>query len=50
MGGFCGRITLEGDIEPFSELLRMAEVLHVGKGTTLGMGKVRVEYLTESPY
>lgn len=43
MGGFCGHLTLEGDVAPFASLLRSAEVLHVGKGTTLGMGKMKIE-------
>ena len=42
MGGFVGEITLEGDLNPFSELLRAAEVVHVGKGTTFGLGKVEI--------
>jgi hypothetical protein len=42
MGGFVGTMALEGDLAPFGPLLRTAEVLHVGKGATLGMGKVEV--------
>ena len=42
MGGFFGQMTIEGGIEPFIPLLRLAEMLHVGKGTVLGMGKVKV--------
>ncbi len=42
MGGFVGEITLEGDLNPFSELLRAAEVVHVGKATTFGLGKVEI--------
>lgn len=42
MGGFVGEIVLEGDLNPFSELLRAVEVVHVGKGTTFGLGKVEI--------
>lgn len=42
MGGFVGHLVLTGDLAPFTELLRSAEVLHVGKGTTLGLGKVEI--------
>jgi CRISPR/Cas system endoribonuclease Cas6 (RAMP superfamily) len=33
---------LEGDVAMFGPLLRTAEVLHVGKGATLGLGRVEV--------
>ena len=42
MGGFVGEITFEGDIEPFMDLIRAGEVLHVGKGTGFGLGKYEV--------
>jgi hypothetical protein len=43
MGGFVGTMALAGDLAPFAPLLRAAEVLHVGKGATFGMGRVEVE-------
>ena len=43
MGGVVGEMTLEGDLRPFSALLRTAEIVHVGKGTTFGLGKIEVE-------
>lgn len=43
LGGLVGALTLEGPLAPFHDLLRAAEVLHVGKGTTFGLGKIRVE-------
>ena len=43
LGGVVGEIDLEGDLEPFSALLRTAEVVHVGKGATFGLGKVAVK-------
>ena len=42
LGGFVGEIVLEGDLAPFSHLLRICEVIHVGKGTTFGLGKIKV--------
>ncbi|MBN2414928.1 CRISPR system precrRNA processing endoribonuclease RAMP protein Cas6 [bacterium] len=43
MGGFMGDVTLEGDLEPFYPILKAAEVLHVGKGTVFGNGKVKID-------
>jgi CRISPR/Cas system endoribonuclease Cas6 (RAMP superfamily) len=43
MGGFIGDITFEGDIEPFMSVLKVGEVLHVGKGTGFGLGKYEVK-------
>lgn len=42
LGGFVGTLELEGDLTPFGPLLRAAEVLHVGKGATFGLGRVKV--------
>lgn len=42
MGGFMGEVELKGDLAPFYPLLKAAEVVHVGKGTVFGLGKVRV--------
>jgi hypothetical protein len=46
LGGFLGRITFEGPLAPWWPLLRVGEVLHVGKGTAFGLGKYR---LAEGP-
>ncbi len=43
MGGFVGEITFEGDIGPFMPLIKAGEILHVGKGTTFGLGKYQVK-------
>lgn len=43
LGGLVGEMTLEGDLRPFSALLRTAEIVHVGKGTTFGLGRVEVQ-------
>ncbi len=42
-GGLLGRLDLEGDLTPFVPLLRAAEILHVGKGATFGLGRIAVE-------
>ncbi|MEW6068484.1 MAG: CRISPR system precrRNA processing endoribonuclease RAMP protein Cas6 [Nitrospirota bacterium] len=42
MGGFIGEITFEGDIKPFMPLIRTGEVLHIGKGTSFGLGKYKI--------
>jgi hypothetical protein len=43
LGGLLGTLELEGDLAPLAPLLRAAEILHVGKGATLGLGRIRVE-------
>jgi CRISPR/Cas system endoribonuclease Cas6 (RAMP superfamily) len=43
LGGVVGRLVLEGDLAPFVPLLRTAEIVHVGKGATFGLGKLAVE-------
>jgi CRISPR-associated endoribonuclease Cas6 len=42
LGGFVGEIELEGDLAPFAHLLRTAEIVHVGKGATFGLGKIAI--------
>ncbi len=39
-GGLLGTLDLEGDL---ASLLRAAEILHVGKGATFGLGRIAVE-------
>ena len=39
MGGLVGEIELEGDLSGLAPLLRLGEVMHVGKGATMGMGR-----------
>ncbi len=43
LGGFLGRIEIEGDLTPFAPLLRAGELFHAGKGTTFGLGKYEIE-------
>jgi len=42
LGGFVGDLELIGDLAPFAPLLRTAEILHVGKGATFGLGKMEI--------
>jgi hypothetical protein len=44
MGGFVGEIALEGDLAPFLDLLRICEIVHVGKGCVFGNGKIVCVY------
>jgi hypothetical protein len=38
IGGLLGRITFEGDLEPFLPLLVMGELIHVGRNVVKGSG------------
>ena len=40
MGGFVGEMVLESELAPFFDLLRICEVVHVGKGCVFGNGKI----------
>lgn len=42
MGGFIGEINYEGVLSPFMPFLHAGEILHVGKGTTFGLGKYKI--------
>jgi hypothetical protein len=42
MGGFVGKIAFEGPLGPFLPFIKAGEVLHVGKGTTFGLGRYKV--------
>ncbi len=42
LGGFVGDISFEGEIKEFMPILTLGEWLHVGKGTSFGLGKYRV--------
>jgi hypothetical protein len=43
LGGFVGEMEIEGDLAPLAPLLRTAEILHVGKGATFGLGRMEIE-------
>lgn len=42
-GGVVGRWTLHGNLAPFWPLLHLGQWLHVGKNTTFGLGRYRIE-------
>lgn len=42
LGGLVGTVSLQGELNPFLPLLQTSEILHVGKATTFGLGKVRI--------
>ena len=42
MGGFVGDLVLQGNLQPFTQLLYTSEILHVGKGTVFGLGKIKL--------
>jgi CRISPR/Cas system endoribonuclease Cas6 (RAMP superfamily) len=43
MGGFVGDVTFEGDVQPFVQIIKAGEILHVGKGTAFGLGRYGVQ-------
>lgn len=42
MGGVVGQAVYEGALDEFLPLLRLGELIHVGKGAVFGMGKYRL--------
>lgn len=40
LGGYVGTLDLEGDLAPLGSLLRVAEVIHLGKGAVFGLGHI----------
>lgn len=43
LGGIVGEISYEGDLDIFIPYLKMAEVLHVGKNTSFGLGRYTLD-------
>jgi CRISPR-associated endoribonuclease Cas6 len=43
-GGIKGQVTYSGALAQYIPLLRLGEFIHVGKSTTFGLGKYRLEY------
>jgi CRISPR-associated endoribonuclease Cas6 len=42
MAGVSGTLEFEGDFRPFIGFLRIGEYLHLGKGTSFGLGKIKI--------
>ncbi|HHT9121427.1 MAG TPA: CRISPR system precrRNA processing endoribonuclease RAMP protein Cas6 [Candidatus Wunengus sp. YC63] len=42
LGGVTGTVSYEGDISDFMLLLRLGEYVHVGKGTSFGLGRYEI--------
>lgn len=42
MGGFIGEVSFEGDFSRFLPFLLLGEYIHVGKGTSFGLGKYKI--------
>ena len=42
MGGFVGNITFSGNLTPFRLYLLLGEYVHVGKGSSFGLGKYEI--------
>lgn len=43
MGGLTGWVTYAGDLAEFMPLINCCETVHIGKQTTFGLGKIRIE-------
>lgn len=43
MGGLIGEVSYRGNLSPFINILRAGEILHVGKGTSFGLGKYELK-------
>jgi len=42
LGGFLGQIVFQGDLTEFMPFVKLGEYIHVGKGTSFGLGKYRI--------
>lgn len=43
--GLSGHLDLSGDLQPFMPLLKAASMLAIGKGTSFGLGQIRLEVI-----
>ncbi len=43
MGGMIGSVTYKGTLQEFLPLLQYCEIVHVGKATAFGLGKIAIE-------
>ena len=42
LGGFIGTISFKGDFKEFVPFILLGEYIHVGKGTSFGLGKYEI--------
>lgn len=42
MGGLIGKVIYEGDLTEFIPLLRLCQMVHLGKQTAFGLGKIKI--------
>jgi len=42
MGGLVGRAKFKGDFTNIYSYLKLAEIIHAGKGTVFGLGKYKI--------
>jgi hypothetical protein len=47
-GGLLGDISYAGDLQPFMEVLKLGEWLHIGNKTSFGLGKYELKYQGEN--
>ncbi|MBI9093240.1 MAG: CRISPR system precrRNA processing endoribonuclease RAMP protein Cas6 [Desulfobacterium sp.] len=45
MGGMLGSAVYEGELSEFIPIIRLGELLHIGKQTTFGLGEIHMEIL-----
>ncbi len=45
LSGLMGMVRFEGELTPFVPWLYSAQILHIGRNTTFGMGRIEVEFV-----
>lgn len=43
LGGVLGNVKYEGNLRPFMQILKLGEHIHLGKGTSFGLGQYRIK-------
>jgi len=47
-GGLTGDVSYSGDLQPFMEILKLGEWIHIGGKTSFGLGKYNLEIATNA--